>query len=128
MDTSILEHYKFVREQRSKLEIENDYLKQEIKELKRQKESMNEINRNTRMNLDEQIDNHRKEIKQLKEMVSTTANIGYKFMKKNKKNKKYYEEPSMPTKEECMVEEFNEMVKNDTKPSKELEEWLANGN
>ena len=84
LTTEILEHYKFVREQRSKLQIENDYLKQEIKELKRQKESMNEINRNTRMNLDEQIDNHRKEIKQLKEMVSTTAKIGYKFMKKNK--------------------------------------------
>ena len=89
MDTSILEHYKFVREQRSKLEIENDYLKQEIKELKRQRESMNEINRNTRMNLDEQIDNHRKENKELKEENEKFKKLKEEIEKLKKENKKY---------------------------------------
>ena len=100
----------------------------EMNEIMEQATKENEliINENDKLKernsyLECKVEELEEEIEKLKQMVSTTAKIGYKFMKKNK-------ELSMPTKEECMIEEFEEMVKNDTKPSKELEEWLANEN
>ena len=70
LTTEILEHYKFVREEKSKFEIENDKLTNTIKDLIKNQNRMKKINENTRRNLDHQIDDLRNENKKLKEELN----------------------------------------------------------
>ena len=101
----------------------------EMNEIMEQATKENEIiiNENDKLKernfiLECKVEELEEEIEELKEKVAICSTIGLAFMRKNKEK-----EPSLPTKDEFMEVLYTECVKNDIKPSKELEEWLANG-
>ena len=126
---STLKHYQSVIHEKDNLKIENDRLTNIIKDLIIKEKKMKKMNENTRRNLDHQIDDLLNENKKLKEELNLAEkalkDYHHLYDQANKQIEKLKEE----LKEYCVIEDTDyeepSMVKNDTKPSKELNDWLS---